>query len=327
MRIEAVLSALLLWSVSVLGQTTAEAYIATYKHIAIEEMRTFKIPASITLAQGILESNSGNSALAVEANNHFGIKCHKEWSGDTFYQDDDEKNECFRKYDNPEESYRDHSLFLTTRSRYSALFELEITDYQGWAKGLKAAGYATNPAYAKSLIDKIDYYDLTRFDRMALGLLAETDGQEADTLESEGLGLPYQKSIAPFSPDDKSAYELAEMTKSGRFVYLNNGVKFIYAKDGDTPISLGAELGVFSYQIYKYNYLENGTDYVFKSGDLIYIEPLKNKCRKPSHYTMQYGETLRDVALKFAVKLEKLQKKNDVKENTYLAPGRQIRLK
>ena len=119
---------------------TPEEYIQTYKDIAMREMRDHKIPASITLAQGLLESGAGNSALAREAKNHFGIKCHKGWDGDTYIMDDDEKDECFRKYSNAEESFVDHSLFLTTRSRYAALFELDITDYVGWAKGLKAAG-------------------------------------------------------------------------------------------------------------------------------------------------------------------------------------------
>lgn len=327
MRITTVLSTLLLLSASAWGQMTTEEYIATYKHIAIEEMQNYRIPASITLAQGILESNSGNSALAVEANNHFGIKCHKEWSGDTFYQDDDEKNECFRKYENPEESYRDHSLFLTTRNRYSGLFELEITDYQGWAKGLKAAGYATNPVYAKSLIDKIEFYNLTRYDQMALGLLAEETPQDFDTTESVDPWVAQHEMVVAYSPEDKSAYELAELTKSGRFVYLNNGVKFIYAKEGDTPIALAKELSIFSYQIYKYNYLEKGVEYVFRNGDLIYIEPLANRCRKPARYVIQRGENLRDVALKFGVKLEKLQKRNKITENTYLSPGKVIRLK
>ena len=134
---------------------TPEEYIQTYKDIAIREMKTHKIPASITLAQGLLESGAGNSALAREAKNHFGIKCHKGWEGDTYYMDDDEKNECFRKYKNPEESFKDHSEFLCGRSRYAALFDLDITDYEGWAKGLKAAGYATNPKYAQLLIDRI----------------------------------------------------------------------------------------------------------------------------------------------------------------------------
>src|SRR5688572_16373698 len=131
---------------------TTEDYIDMWKATAIEQMYEHKIPASITLAQGILESANGNSRLARLANNHFGIKCHENWTGGTLYHDDDEENECFRSYPNPSESYKDHSLFLTTRSRYASLFTLSITDYKGWANGLKAAGYATNPKYGPLLI-------------------------------------------------------------------------------------------------------------------------------------------------------------------------------
>ena len=140
-----------------------EAYIQKYSSIAQEEMRKYGIPASITLAQGILESGSGKSKLATEANNHFGIKCHDTWNGATMYLDDDAPNECFRKYKSVEQSFEDHSLFLK-KPRYQELFGLEITDYKGWAQGLKKCGYATSPTYAKSLIDLIEKYDLTQFD-------------------------------------------------------------------------------------------------------------------------------------------------------------------
>ena len=126
---------------------THEQYITKYKLIALQEMFKYKVPASITLAQGIFESGSGNSTLATEANNHFGIKCHSEWRGERVYHDDDAKQECFRKYERAEDSYRDHSVFLSGKKRYAALFELKITNYKGWAKGLKEAGYATNPKY------------------------------------------------------------------------------------------------------------------------------------------------------------------------------------
>ncbi len=142
------------------------AYIERFKDIAIFEMQTHKIPASIKLAQGILESGDGRSRLARDANNHFGIKCHTDWKGKRVYHDDDEKGECFRKYKDPAESYRDHSLFLVERPRYKALFELEITDYKGWAKGLKAAGYATNPKYADLLIRIIEDYQLYQYDNV-----------------------------------------------------------------------------------------------------------------------------------------------------------------
>ena len=142
---------------------STEEYIETYKDVAIKKMKTFNIPASITLAQGILESGSGNSRLAMKANNHFGIKCHKNWTGKTFTLDDDVKNECFRKYKDPADSYRDHSEFLTQRGRYSFLFEYKITEYKSWANGLKKAGYATNPKYPQLLIRIIERYDLSQY--------------------------------------------------------------------------------------------------------------------------------------------------------------------
>lgn len=139
---------------------STQDYINTYAKIAIEQEKQYGIPACITLAQGILESGSGRSRLATEANNHFGIKCHNDWKGKKIYKDDDAKNECFRVYDNPEQSYIDHSLFLVGKKRYAELFKLKITDYKGWAKGLKQAGYATNPKYPQLLIDIIELYDL-----------------------------------------------------------------------------------------------------------------------------------------------------------------------
>lgn len=149
----------------VYGQPTDRLqYIENFKDIAISEMHRYGIPASIKLAQGILESGNGKSRLAVKANNHFGIKCHLDWNGKKIYHDDDEKGECFRVYKNPDESYRDHSLFLVERSRYKALFDLDRTDYKGWAKGLKAAGYATNPKYADLLIKLIEDYQLYVYD-------------------------------------------------------------------------------------------------------------------------------------------------------------------
>ena len=213
---------------------TPEEYIQTYKDIAMREMREHKIPASITLAQGILESGAGNSALAREAKNHFGIKCHKGWAGDTYMMDDDAKDECFRKYDNVEQSFRDHSEFLRTRGRYSALFELEITDYQGWAKGLKAAGYATNPKYAQLLIDRIELYDLAKYDQIALGLMNDDNQLPEIAEEDELLELA-------FSPSNRAGFELVDMTADKRFIYENNGVRFVYAKEGETPESLQVE--------------------------------------------------------------------------------------
>lgn len=144
-------------------------YISTYSDIAMEEMLQYGIPASITLAQGILESGAGVGELTLKANNHFGIKCHTDWNGERVYHDDDERQECFRKYKNPKYSFRDHSLFLSQRSRYKDLFKLKKDDYKGWAKGLRKAGYATDPRYPEKLIGIIERYDLENYDRKTLG--------------------------------------------------------------------------------------------------------------------------------------------------------------
>ena len=196
---------LFLLPMALFGQRiTPEEYIQTYKDIAMREMREHKIPASITLAQGLLESGAGNSALAREAKNHFGIKCHKGWTGQTYYMDDDAENECFRKYKNAEDSFKDHSEFLCGRSRYAALFDLEITDYRGWAKGLKAAGYATNPKYAQLLIDRIELYDLTKYDKIALGKMKDDNKVPEIAEEDELIELAY-------SPTNRGVFELVSV--------------------------------------------------------------------------------------------------------------------
>ena len=299
---------------------TPEEYIQTYKDIAIREMKTHKIPASITLAQGLLESGAGNSALAREAKNHFGIKCHKGWDGDTYYMDDDEKNECFRKYKNAEESFKDHSEFLTTRSRYSALFELKITDYKGWAKGLKAAGYATNPKYAQLLIDRIELYDLTKYDQIALGQRDDDDQLPEIAPEDELLELA-------FSPEDRSSYELVDMTADKRFIYENNGVRFVYAKEGETPEGLAKDFGVKFKKFCEYNLLKRPEEVIFHSGDVVYLERLRNRNWKAKNYTVQEGETIRDVALHFAVKPNKILRKNGLKEGVRLYKGQVLWLR
>ncbi|MFA9188816.1 glucosaminidase domain-containing protein [Flavobacterium sp. FBOR7N2.3] len=144
-------------------------YVVQYKDIAISNMKTYGIPASIILAQGILESGAGRGRLAEHANNHFGIKCHADWKGDSVKHDDDARQECFRKYNKAAESFKDHALFLTTRGRYAALFELDKDDYKAWAKGLRKAGYATDPKYPDKLISYIERYDLGQYDAQVLG--------------------------------------------------------------------------------------------------------------------------------------------------------------
>jgi len=180
------------------AQNNTEQYIAKYNGIAIDEMNRYGIPASITLAQGILESGSGESRLAKEGNNHFGIKCHDNWNGKTIIEDDDEKGECFRKYSKVAESYRDHSLFLTERGRYSLLFYYNKTDYEKWAKGLKKAGYATNPKYPSLLIDLIEKYNLNQYDK--------GNTKDKQLYFSHSYGFPYLGGVGVYYFNKKSLY-------------------------------------------------------------------------------------------------------------------------
>lgn len=299
---------------------TPEAYIETYKGIAMREMREHKIPASITLAQGLLESGAGNSALAREAKNHFGIKCHKGWEGDTYIMDDDEKNECFRKYANVEESFVDHSLFLATRNRYAALFDLDITDYEGWAKGLKAAGYATNPKYAQLLIDRIRLYDLTKYDQIALGQRVDDNELPEIEPEDELLELAY-------SPEDRSVFELVDMTDEKRFIYENNKVRFAFAKEGETPEQLAKAFGIKLKKFNEYNLLKRPDEMVFHSGDVVYLGKLRNSNWKAKKHIVEEGETLRDIALRFAVMPNKILKKNGLREGDRINKGQELWLR
>lgn len=193
---------------------TATDYIERFKAIAVEEMLKNGIPASITLAQGLLESGNGNGMLAIKANNHFGIKCNSTWTGPTILKDDDAPNECFRVYESPEQSYRDHSEFLK-RERYAFLFELDRNDYKGWANGLKKAGYATNPKYADLLITIIERYGLDQYDREERNLIAQVKREEK-ILQEISNEVPVKKRLEPEkTPVAMKVYEV----KAGDTLY------------------------------------------------------------------------------------------------------------
>ena len=199
------------------AQTKTEVYIAKYSSIAIEEMNRYNIPASITLAQGILESGIGESRLATEGNNHFGIKCHNNWNGETIIDDDDAKGECFRKYAKVTDSYRDHSLFLTERGHYTFLFKYKNTDYKKWAKGLKKAGYATNLEYSTLLIDLIEKNDLSRFDNGS--------SQQKNFYFAHSYGLPYLTGVGAYYFKKKLMYS-TEINTSFMFSEANIGYHY-----------------------------------------------------------------------------------------------------
>ncbi|MCF8233233.1 MAG: glucosaminidase domain-containing protein [Bacteroidales bacterium] len=302
----------LLLSGFVTGQKmTREEYIERYKDIAIEKMKEYRIPASITLAQGILESGDGNSKLARKANNHFGIKCHKGWRGKTFRQDDDLRNECFRKYDQVEDSYRDHSYFLTQRDRYAGLFKLNITDYKAWARGLKKAGYATSPIYPQLLIKIIEENKLYNFDQETIALLEK---KEYDPPEASDV----------YYIVDETEFRPVSVGGDNREIYLNNKRKFIIAKEGDDFWSLADEFNIYAWQVYKYNDLDK-TDQL-KPGQMVYLQKKKRKSKEYEYHLVEKGETMYSISQRYGIKLKRLYKMNDLDEN-FTRPKAGTRLK
>jgi uncharacterized FlgJ-related protein len=295
------------------NRISKEEYIELYKDIAIEKMNMYNIPASITLAQGILESGHGNSKLAKKANNHFGIKCHKEWNGKTFHIDDDAKNECFRKYKSPHDSFKDHSDFLSSRDRYSFLFELDINDYKGWAKGLKKAGYATNPKYPQLLINIIEEFSLYEHDKYYNKDFASLQKLQATK------DVSYRKKNN--SPDD---FELLTIGAANRKIYINNSVKLIFAKKGDDFYKIAQDFNIYTWQVYKYNDLKKKDN--IREGQMIYLEAKKNKGNKPCHI-VQPGETLYDISQLYGIKLKQLSKYNTLYKNARLYPDQKIKLR
>ena len=249
-----------------------ENYIKQYRDIAVQEMKRYHIPASITLAQGLLESGAGQSTLARKSNNHFGIKCGGDWTGRTVSHDDDARGECFRAYKHPKESYEDHSKFLAGRPRYAGLFKLSITDYKGWARGLKKAGYATNPRYADQLIGIIELYDLHRYDTKD--------------------GLKWMKQNPnPHQP------------------YVANGLLYIVVRAGDSWKSISKEFDISQSKLRKYNDLYKG--YALQEGDILYLEKKKRKAPKDHIvHVLRSGESMYTVAQKYGIRLKNLYKLN-----------------
>jgi hypothetical protein len=271
-------------------------YIENFREIAIREMMIYRIPASITLAQGIYESNVGKSRLATEANNHFGIKCHKEWTGKTFIQDDETRNECFRKYDDPEESFRDHSCFLTQRDRYKDLFKLDITDYKGWAKGLKEAGYATNQRYPEKLINTIETFELNKFD------VADFSQFFCDTIKTP---IDSSREIIP-----AKKYDVFAEGPGGRTVYINNGLQFIILRKNDNLHKVASAFGVSERKILKWNDLEKRNKLVV--GQMVYLESKKQK-GAASFHIVKPKETLYTISQLYGIQLKYLYKRNSIK--------------
>ena len=278
-------------------------YVGQYADQAIREMHASGVPASITLAQGMLESDFGNSPLAKYANNHFGIKCHKGWEGPTFIQDDDEKNECFRKYYEAYASYKDHSEFLRTRDRYATLFELKTKDYKGWAKGLKKAGYATNPKYADLLIRIIEDNELYKYDKVV------------KLKESE---------VVASVEKPKLKQEIPQVLNIRTVKVSGNNIKYVVAENGDTPANIAKKNEMGLWQILKYNDLDKRQ--TIMQGDIVYLQPKRNYATDDFH-VVKAGESLHSISQDHGVKMKRLLKMNEMSSNYVPKPGEKIRLR
>ncbi|MDD3078920.1 MAG: glucosaminidase domain-containing protein [Paludibacter sp.] len=278
-------------------------YIQSYYKLAQIQQREYGIPTSITLAQGLLESGAGQSDFVKSSNNHFGIKCH-DWTGDKVYHDDDQQGECFRKYDKVLDSYEDHSLFLKNRPRYAFLFELSPTDYEGWAHGLKKAGYATDPAYAYKLISIIDTYELHKYD------LNIQNASNTDT---------YANGRSKHSMGNVSA-------ESEHEVYKSNRLKFIVSKPGDTYAGIADEFNKSEKRIREYNEINEFT--VLQSGTQVYLQRKRSKAaRGYDTYIVKEGDSMYSISQTFGIRIEKLYKLNKMPYSEGAKKGQILKLR
>lgn len=283
------------------GRTrTYEVYVEQYGSLARQHMDRYRIPASIKLAQGILESGAGMSDLARNSNNHFGIKCHRSWSGPKVFAADDTPNDCFRKYSKVEESYQDHSEFLANGVRYRPLFDLSITDYKGWARGLQKLGYATDRAYANKLIKLIEDYELYRFDDPKYrGGVSRSQRENMRRQESARVSWTHQP-------------------------YITHGLVYVVAVEGDTYLSIANEFGFSEKDLLKFN--EVPADFPLSEGDIVYFQRKKTRADKPYEvHTVQVGESMYSISQKYGVRLRNLYRLN--KKNYEYIPEEGDRLK
>lgn len=277
-----------------------QLYFDQYKDLAIEQMLRYRIPASITLAQGVFESGAGMSELATIGNNHFGIKCH-DWTGRSMAKDDDARGECFRVYDNVRQSYEDHSVFLAKNQRYARLFRLSLTDYRGWARGLRECGYATNPLYAQKLIDIIELYQLYRYD----------GAQDYDRFMAQRAGVDHAvRQGATLHP-----------------IKIFNKNYYLIARSGDTFKSIGEETELSWRKLAKYN--ERDKHDVLQEGDIVYLK--KKQKRAPKTYkrrphVVQAGESMYTIAQRYGIRLESLYKMNRLSPDYQIRVGERLRV-
>ena len=272
-----------------------QTYINQYKDLAIEQMKRYHIPASITLAQGLFESRAGQSEFALRSNNHFGIKCHSTWQGKRTYKRDDNPNDCFRSYPSARDSYEDHSLFLKGK-RYQRLFALRYDDYRGWAKGLQLSGYATNKGYANMLIKTIEDYELYTFDH--------------------GEYPSWYKGDRSFTPTHSKPTHATKYDRPMRPSYISYGLLYVLADQNDTYERIAEDMGIPAKKLAKDN--DTPEDYPLSEGDIVYLEP-KNKeaSLRYSTYTVRIGDSMHEISQRYGIRLERLYKLNN-KDGDYV---------
>ena len=309
-------------SLSAAVRQTREEYVEKYKAIAIAHMERYGIPASITMAQGILESDSGNSRLSTSSNNHFGIKCKKSWTGDRVYHDDDAKGECFRAYPSVEASYQDHADFLDQSPRYDSLFAYPSDDYRSWARGLKAAGYATAPDYAERLVKIIE--------SMKLYLLDKENGNKiyaASKSATANTEAWWESNIATSDEQiNPNAFRVTVNSHKGYGVYRTNHTFYVVAKEGDTFESVGKVFDISAKMLRKFN--DVASDVELSKGDIVYIERKKTQwLGNVMQHKVVRDENLYSLSQSYGIRLKSLAKLNRLRPSEEVRKGETIRLK
>ena len=298
-------------------------YIARYRDIAIEEMKRTGVPASIKLAQGIHESSAGQSDLVYRSNNHFGIKCKSNWTGESVSHTDDAPNECFRKYTMPEESFKDHSDFLRKNQRYAFLFNLDPTDYEAWANGLKKAGYATNPRYPQLIIKLIKEYDLQHYSLIAMGKIE--DDKKRWMVMNDGSGNKSVLTTPVVHKEKKSERKSNIINQFPSGVFKINATRVIFAKKGTSFISIAQQYRIPLAKLFEYNDDMERLDEV-PFDQLIYVQR-KRKTGHHDHHIVVSGETSFDIAQLYAIRLNNLLELNHLTKGMEPAPGERIYLR
>lgn len=309
-------------SVAAKERQTREEYVEKYKAIAIAHMERYGIPASITMAQGILESDSGNSYLSRTSNNHFGIKCKKSWTGKKVYHDDDAKGECFRAYPSVEASYQDHADFLDQSPRYDSLFAYASDDYRSWARGLKACGYATAPDYAERLVKIIE--------SMKLYLLDKDNGNKiysAAKTAVENAEQWWESNVATSDEQiNPNAFRVTVNSHKGYGVYRSNHTFYVVAKEGDTFESVGEIFDISPKMLRKFN--DVAKDAKLSKGDIVYIERKKTQwLGNVMQHKVVRDENLYSLSQSYGIRLKSLKKLNRMREGEDVKKGDIIRLK